>query len=62
MARRNASTQICYHCIHAKYKQGESVLASGWICQRNPKKPVAMGIMGDCSKRKEYEQEQYQKK
>jgi hypothetical protein len=43
----------CKNCIFSKYLQGESILASGYICYKNPFKPKGKGLFGGCGDDKE---------
>ena len=52
----------CKNCIFATYHRGECIAACGYICHLNPFRPVALGLLGDCEKRKELKAEQYPKK
>ena len=54
--------RYCSRCGFSKYAKGPSVLASGYICKLNPLRPVVMGLMGECSERKNNKKEQYSKK
>ena len=56
------SKRTCKGCIHAKFKQRDSILASGYICMKNPFRPVAMGLKGKCSERERYKKQQYRLK
>jgi len=51
----------CKHCIFAKYYRADFIGGCGYICHLNPFKPVAMGLLGSCSKRKRCKDEQYPK-
>jgi len=51
--------RFCRNCFCGIWKEGDCLLASGYICHLNPLKPVAMGIMGECSERKANKMEQY---
>lgn len=43
----------CSDCFWGVWKQGKSVLESGYICRLNPFQRTAMGIEGKHSKREE---------
>ena len=52
----------CKNCMFSKYYRAEFIGGCGYICHRNPFKPVVMGLLGKCSLRKEYLKRQYPKK
>ena len=58
----NKKEKMCRNCIFAKYYMADFIGGCGYICHINPFKPVAMGLLGSCSKRKQCKQEQYPKK
>lgn len=49
MAQKNE--RYCRECFFSRFKEGPCILASGFICYKNPFKPVAMGFEGKCSDR-----------
>lgn len=53
--------RCCIECKFAKvvYPRKSCVAASGFICTKNPFKPVFMGIRGRCSDRKQLMMKQY---
>lgn len=52
----------CKNCIFSTYVRSDCIAACGYICKLNPFKPIIMGLLGDCEKRKELKEEQYPKK
>jgi len=51
----------CCDCLFGKYFKGKSISESTWICNKNPLKPVRMGILGVCSERNIRKSKQYPK-
>lgn len=44
----------CRDCIYGHFYKGDSILASGYICQKNPFLKVTMGLEGKCSEREQH--------
>lgn len=47
-------TTKCSNCIWATYFEADCVLASGYLCKKNPFKPIAMGLNGTHADRKRH--------